>query len=135
KNGGKLRLLPGGVATLHELKTIPVEASGKKVNVTLYTIEGLDFSPTYLWLDEQHIGFAALQGTSGLIRAGSEPTFGTLQKAQEEVASARAITLAKQFIHQPAGDLVIKNVTLFDSTTAKTIPAQRVTVRGDASSV
>jgi hypothetical protein len=131
KKGDKLRLLPGGEATLHELKTIPVEASGKKVNATLYTIEGLDFSPTYLWLDEQHIGFAALQGTSGLIRAGSESTFGTLQKAQEEAESARATTLAKQFIHQPAGDLVIKNVTLFDSTTAKTIPAQRVTVRGE----
>ena len=63
KNGGKLPLLPGGEATLHELKTLPVEANGQKVNATLYQIDGLDFSPTYLWLDDQHNAFAAVQGT------------------------------------------------------------------------
>ncbi len=131
KNGGKLALLPGGEATMRELKSVPVEANGKKVNATLYQIDGLDFSPTYLWMDEQHNAFAVVQGWSGLIRAGFESTFETLLKAQEEVESARAASLAKQFIHHPTGDLVIKNVALFDSTTAKTFPAQRVTVRGE----
>ena len=131
KNGGKLPLLPGGEATLHELKTLPVEANGQKVNATLYQIDGLDFSPTYLWLDGQHNAFAAVQGTSGLIRAGFESTFGTLYKTQEEFENARATSLAKQLIHHPSGDLVIKNVTVFDSATAKTIPTQRVTVRGE----
>src|SRR5271167_1594761 len=32
KNGGKLPLLPGGEAALHELKTVAVEANGQKVN-------------------------------------------------------------------------------------------------------
>jgi imidazolonepropionase-like amidohydrolase len=131
KNTNKLPLLPGGEATMRELKTVTVEAGGKKVNATLYQIDGLDFSPTYLWLDEQHEALAAVQGWSGLIRSGFEGTFGTLLKAQEEVESARAASLAKQFIHHPAGDLVIKNVSLFDSTTAKTVAAQRVTVRGE----
>ncbi len=131
KNGSKLPLLPGGEATLHELKTLPVEANGQKVNAILYQIDGLDFSPTYLWLDDQHNAFAAVQGTSGLIRAGFESTFGTLYKTQEEFENARAASLAKQLIHHPSGDLVIKNVTVFDSTTAKTIPTQRVTVRGE----
>ena len=72
KNGGKLSLLPGGEATLKKLKTVPVEADGKKVNATLYQIDGLDFSPTYLWLDEQHNAFAAVQGWSGLIRPVSK---------------------------------------------------------------
>src|SRR5580704_1023547 len=131
KNGGKLPLLPGGEASLKELKTIPVEANGKKVIVTLYQVDGLDFSPTYLWLDDQHNAFAAVQGWSGLIRAGFESTFGTLYKTQDEIQSARAASLAKHLTHHPAGDLVIKNVTLFDSATAKTVPAQRVTVRGE----
>jgi imidazolonepropionase-like amidohydrolase len=131
KNGSKLPLLPGGEATLHELKSLPVEANGQKVNATLYQIDGLDFSPTYLWLDGQHNAFAAVQGTSGLIRAGFESTLGTLYKTQEEFENARAASLAKQLIHHPSGDLVIKNVTVFDSTTAKTIPAQRVTVLGE----
>jgi len=131
KNGDKLPLLPGGEASLKELKTVPVEANGKKVNATLYQIDGLDFSPTYIWLDEQHNAFAAVQGWSGLMRAGFEGTFATLYKAQEEIESARAASLAKQLVHHPAGDLVIKNVTLFDSVNAKTVPAQRVTVRGE----
>ncbi|HEY4931102.1 MAG TPA: amidohydrolase family protein [Terriglobales bacterium] len=131
KNGGKLSLLPGGEASLRELKTVPVEANGKKVNATLYQVEGLDFSPTYLWCDEQRNALAVVQGWSGLIRVGFESTFATLYKTQDEIQSARSADLAKHLIHHPAGDLVIKNVTIFDSATAKTVPAQRVTVRGE----
>jgi imidazolonepropionase-like amidohydrolase len=131
KNGGKLPLLPGGDATLHELKTVPVEANGQKVNATLYQIEGLDFSPTYLWLDGQHNFFAAVSAWDALIRQGFESVAPTLLAAQQQFESARAASLAKQLIHHPAGDLVIKNVTVFDSASAKTIPAQRVTVRGE----
>ena len=131
KNGGKLPLLPGGEASLRELQSVPVEANGKKMTATLYQIDGLDFSPTYLWMDDQRNAFAAVQGSSGLIRAGFEGTFGTLQNVQEEVESARAGSLARQFIHHPSGDLVIKNVSVFDAVAAKTMPAQRVTVRGE----
>jgi imidazolonepropionase-like amidohydrolase len=131
KNGNKLPLLPGGEATLSQLKTVPVEANGNKVNATLYQITGLDFSPTYLWLDDQNNAFAAVQGWSGFIRAGFESTFGTLYNTQDAIQSARAAELAKQLIHHPTGDLVFKNVTVFDSAAAKNIPAQRVTVRGE----
>jgi len=131
KNGNKLPLLPGGEATLEKLKTLPLDANGKKINATLYQIEGLDFSPTYIWLDEQHNAFAEVQGWSGLIRAGFESTFAALYTAQDEIQSARSASLAKQLIHHPVGDLIIKNVTVFDSATAKTIPAQRITVRGE----
>ena len=131
KNRNKLPLLPAGEATLSELKTVPVEANGRKVNATLYQIEGLDFSPTYIWLDDRHQGFAAVQGWSGLIRAGYESIFGILYNTQDEIQSARAANLAKQLIHHPTGDLIIRNVTVFDSVDAKTVPAQRVTVRGE----
>jgi len=131
KNGGKLPLLPGGEASLKELKTVEVEAGAKKVKATLYQIEGLDFSPTYVWLDDQQNSLAALFPGGALVREGFEGALATLRKAQDDVESARSASLAKQFIHHPAGDLIIKNVTLFDSATAKTEPAQRVTVRGE----
>jgi len=131
KNGNKLPLLPGGEAELTKLKTVAVEANGKKVNASLYQITGLDFSPTYLWLDDQDNGFAAVQGWSGLIRAGFESTFGTLYNTQDAIQSARAAELAKQLIHHPTGDLVFKNVTVFDSAAAKNVPGRRVTVRGE----
>ena len=131
KNGGKLSLLPGGEASIQKLQTVPVEANGKKVDATLYAIEGLSFTPAYLWLDDQHHAFAAVSGWSGLIRQGFESTYAQLLKAQDEVEAARSADLAKQLIHHPAGDIVITNVTVFDSINAKTIPAQRVTVRGE----
>ena len=131
KNSGKLSLLPGGEATLKELKTVPVEANGKKVNAMLYQVEGLDFSPTYIWLDPQHDFLASVDGSYGLAREGFESVLPTVLKPQEEIKSARAADLAKKLIHHPASDLVIKNVTVFDSMNAKTVPAQRVTVRGE----
>lgn len=131
KNGDKLRLLPGGEAKLRKLKTVPVEAGGKKVTVSLYAVDGLSFTPAYVWLDDQHNYFASVYGWSGLVREGYESAVGDLYKVQEQVQSARAAELAKQLTHRPAGDLVITNVTLFDSVNAKTVPSQRVTVRGE----
>jgi imidazolonepropionase-like amidohydrolase len=130
-NGNKLSLLPGGEATLRELKTVPVESAGKKVNVTLYAVDGLSFTPAYVWLDDRHNYFASVYGWSGLVREGYQSSVGDLYKVQEQVQSERASELAKQLTHHPNGDLVIENVNLFDSTNAKPIPSQRVTVRGE----
>ena len=121
------RSQPAGTA-----RRVPSKPNGKKVTATLYQIDGLDFSPTYLWLDDQHNGFAAVQGWSGLVREGFESASPTLHTKPRRKSSRRAAaSLAKQLIHHPAGDLVIKNVSLFDSVNAKTVPAQRVTVRGE----
>ena len=130
-NGNKLSLLPGGEATLRELKTVPVEAGGKKLSATLYAVDGLSFTPNYIWLDNQHDFFASVYGWSGLVREGYESTIGELNKVQEQVQSDRASELAKQLIHHPSGDLVIENVTVFDSVNARAVPSQRVTVRGE----
>jgi len=130
-NGNKLSLIPGGDASLRELKTVPVEADGKKVSVTLYAVDGLSFTPTYVWLDNQHNFLASVYGWSGLVREGYQSSIGQLYKVQEQVQSERAAELAKQLIHHPKGDLVFQNVTLFDSVNAKRVPSQRVTVRGE----
>jgi len=129
-NGNKLSLLPGGEATLRELKTVTVEVDGKKISTTLYAVDGLSFTPAYFWLDDQHNFFAAVYGWSGLVREGCESAIGDLYKVQEQVQSGRAAELAKQLTHQPKGDLVIEKVALFDSVNAKTVPSQRVPVRG-----
>ena len=76
---------PGGEASIKALKTVPVEAGGKKVNATLYQIEGLSFTPVYFWLDDQHNAFAAVSSWSGLIRQGFESAYGTLLKVQDEI--------------------------------------------------
>jgi len=130
-NGNKLSLLPGGEASLRELKTMPIAGGAQQINATLYAVDGLTFTPAYVWLDDQHSFFASVSGWSGLVREGYQSAVGDLYKAQEQVESSRAAELAKQLTHRPEGDLVIKNVTLFDSVNAKAVPSQRVTVRGE----
>jgi imidazolonepropionase-like amidohydrolase len=39
--------------------------------------------------------------------------------------------LAKKLTHKPAGDLIISNVSLFDSNSGKVVPNQHVVVRGE----
>src|SRR5579862_640987 len=130
-NSNKLSLLPAGEAALRELKTVPVEAAGRKVSATLYAVDGLSFTPAYIWLDDQHNFFASVSGWAGLVREGDEGAAAALYKVQEQVQSQRAAEMAKQLTHHPQGDLVIRNVTVFDSVNAKSIPSQRVTVRGE----
>jgi imidazolonepropionase-like amidohydrolase len=128
---GKIDLLPSGEASLHRLTSVPVEADGKKQDVTLYAIEGLAFTPSYVWLDTQGQFVATVSGWSAILRQGFEPALTTLQKAQQQIESSRAQGLAEKLTHKPAGDLVIKNVTVFDSKTATLLPHQRVTVHGE----
>lgn len=50
-NGGKIALLPDGEARIQRSTELDIEASGHKKQVVLYSITGLDFSPTYVWLE------------------------------------------------------------------------------------
>src|SRR5215469_9982951 len=128
---GKLGLLPGGEAGVRKLESVLVDVDGKKRTVTLFAVDGLSFTPSYIWLDADQQFFASVGGWSALIRQGFEPSVATLQKVQREVASARSSELAKKLTHKPAGDLVIKNVAVFDSTKDSVLRGQRVTVRGE----
>ena len=128
---GKLALLPGGEASVRKLESIPVDVDGKKLTVTLFAVDGLAFTPSYVWLDADQQFFASVGGWSALIRQGFEPAVATLQKTQRQVESSRASELAKKLTHKPAGDLVIKNVAVFDSSKGSVLRGQRVTVRGE----
>jgi imidazolonepropionase-like amidohydrolase len=128
---GKLELLPGGEASVRQLKTVSVEGNGKKLSVTLYAIDGLAFTPTYSWLDAEQQLFASVGGWAAIVRQGFESSVATLQEAQRQVESSHASELAKKLTHKPAGDLVIENVSVFDSKTGSVLSKQRVTVRGE----
>ncbi len=52
RNGGKVALLPAGEARVQRETTLDVEAASKKKHVALYSIAGLDFAPTYIWLED-----------------------------------------------------------------------------------
>jgi imidazolonepropionase-like amidohydrolase len=128
---GKQALLPSGEATIRRLASVPTDVEGKKQDVSLYAIEGLAFTPSYIWLDADLQLVADIEGWSVVIRQGLEPAIAVLQKTQQQIEDARASELAAKLTHKPAGDLVIKNVSVFDSKTGTLAPHQRVTVHGE----
>src|ERR1700691_5630733 len=58
ENAGKISLLPDGEARVDRIAGLNLEILGHKRNVTLYAITGLDFAPTYVWLDDRRGFFA-----------------------------------------------------------------------------
>jgi imidazolonepropionase-like amidohydrolase len=131
ESAGKLPVLPSGQAVIRKLQSVPVEASGQKSTATLYEISGLGFTPNYLWLDDDRQFLAETNGWSAVVRHGFESSVSQLRESQRQAEIARAGEFAKALSHKPSGDLVIRNVTLFDSPAGKLLPNQRVTVRGE----
>ena len=131
KNNGKLPLLPGGEASIRKMKSETVEGGGQKRTATLYEISGLGFTPSYLWLDDDKQFLASISGPSAVVRSGFEPAVPALRESQRLVEIGRAADQAMRLTHKPSGDLVIRNVVIFDSLTGSLMPNQRVTVRGN----
>jgi imidazolonepropionase-like amidohydrolase len=128
---GKLPVLPSGQAAIRKLQSVPVEACGKQSTATLFEISGLGFTPNYVWLDDHQQFLAVVYGWMAVVRQGFESSVAPLRESQRAAEIVRAGELAKALGHKPSGDLIIRNVTLFDSSAGKVLPDQRVTVRGE----
>jgi len=73
-NGEKVALLPEGEASTERVTEINIEVSGRNKRLSLYAIRGLDFSPTYLWLDQRQSFFAVVDDWFTVIPEGWEPS-------------------------------------------------------------
>jgi len=130
KKGGRLPVLPSGEARIRQLRTLEIEGNGKHVSASLYEISGLSFTPGYLWMDGDQRLVAATTSWFATIRQGFEGSLKGLQDAQQAVEQERWAELAKQFTHKPEGDLIIKNVSVFDALNGKVLVNQRLTIKG-----
>jgi Amidohydrolase family len=128
---GKLAVLPSGEAGIRKLQSLPVSSGGKKETAALYEMTGLSFTPVYIWLDSRGQLFATVSGWSTVVEQGFESSVPGLLASQQKFENARAAELAKHLTHKPAGDLVIRNVSVFDSQNKTVLRNQRVTVRGN----
>jgi imidazolonepropionase-like amidohydrolase len=127
QNGGKIGLLPEGEARVERKTELEIDSKGRKKNLTLYIISGLDFSPTYFWGEGADKFFASVDEWGTIIPEGWESSAPTLLAAQNKVKESRAADLAAKLAHHPRGNgIVFKNVNLFDAESGKIIPNQDV---------
>jgi Amidohydrolase family len=128
--GHELALLPAGEARIESAGSITVAAAdGKTTALTHYRITGLDFSPTPLWLDEAGNTAAIASSWFSVLPALYRESAAKLIAAQIEVNSTRASQLARQAMHAPSGDLVIRNARLFDPRDLSVTAGMSVLIR------
>jgi len=129
KNGGKIALLPEGEVRVERVKELDIEAAGQKKHVTLYSIVGLDFSPTYVWLDDQNKFFASMDTWGSIIPEGWESTVKPLLGAQDAVKQARASQLAARLAHHAPGGIILEHVNIFDAESEEIKPDRYVWIK------
>ena len=121
---GGVTLLPTGRATLETLGTTTLQDTADPVTITLYGINGLDTSTTYVWLDEDLQFFGVDYGWFGITREGFEAHIETLKRIQSDATDAFYERASKAITTPLDGLLVIAGARLFDSLVgALTAPA------------
>ena len=130
--GHRLALLPIGEAAIEPIgEGIVVTSGDRKQYVAGYAITGLEFTPTYLWLDRDGALFAIASGWTDLVREGWEPAVKTLTAVQDSLRTIRGRADAKRLGDHPAGPVAFVGAALFDAPNAKLLPGTTVLVEGN----
>lgn len=129
--GHQLALLPEGEATIEKVGSLKLEANGQSRTVNQYSIGGLGFTPSSVWLNEDGSFFAVSGGWVVVVMEGWESTVDALAKAQDQQSDRRAGDLVKKLAHKPAQALVFEHANLFDSDAATMRPHSTVVISGN----
>jgi hypothetical protein len=126
----KLPLLPAGEARLTAAGSVTVKGTdGAAVELQLYLVSGLDFSPTPIWLDREGHTAAVLSGWLAVLDGAYGTSLDALLKAQTTAAEADSATLARKLTRIPAHDVVIRGARLFDPRDLSVTPSMSVLIR------
>ncbi len=130
--GGSLALLPAGRASARRIDRMTVEAGGRRETVDLVAIEGVGFSPSFVWLRPDGSMFAQVSAWMSVVPQGWEGTVRALLERQERRSAERAAEIAKRIAHRPPGGvLAIRGAALFDAERAEVRPGMTILVRGE----
>jgi hypothetical protein len=113
--GGKLPLLPQGEASLQHLSQLQISNGKSSRRISLYSIGGMGFQPTSLWLDEDGELFATFDGFATVVRQGWQDSLAAMRVAQDAQEARRRTEQARSSRRTPAGPVVIEHANLFDA--------------------
>jgi imidazolonepropionase-like amidohydrolase len=123
-----LPLLPRGRAQLREHQTIDV--GGERV--TLHGIEGLDFTPTYVWLRADGTMFAQSDGTYvHVVPEGREGVLERLVDEQAKTERGRVREAATTFSRRPRKGWILRSARIFDARSGTVQAGKAIVIEGD----
>lgn len=112
--GGKLDLLPSGSASILKLADKTIKLDAQEQTVSLYAMSGFDFTPKYLWLDEEKELFALTLGWMGLVPEGRAAVLPVLQEVQDQAEQDYHRQLAASMTNHLPADWILRNVAILD---------------------
>lgn len=122
-----LALLPAGEARIEPVDGVRV---GSERIFELYLINGLDFQPSPIWIGPDG-AMASVSTWVSVVPSGSEADIPAMMAAQEKQRNERSARLARELVHVPEGDLVIRHARLFDPRDLSVSESMSVLVRGE----
>jgi imidazolonepropionase-like amidohydrolase len=130
--GMTMPALPGGTLTLDKGETLTVQGAGGPLQVTRYTLSGIDLTPETMLLDPDGKLFASVDPSEVLVRKGYEGEEVRLRKLAADWSTQRFVDLERQVAHRYDAPVRISNVRLFDPKTSTLTAPVSVLVRGKA---
>jgi imidazolonepropionase-like amidohydrolase len=127
----RLPLLPEGEAHIRRTGEISIKAGTESRHVVSYEIDGLDFTPITIWLDDGDTFFASVSSWLSIIRKGWESNVTEILKKQDEMEAGRSTALARSLTRKPASPVAIVDANLFDAETGILYPHSTVVISGN----
>ena len=131
KPGRRLALLPAGEASDEPLTARRVETSGKSRSIRLHAVGGLDFQPSYVWLEETGDLFAIVGDWFTVVPEGWESVAPDLLRVQQEREARRSGEAVRRVRRIPVKPLAFTGARLFDANQAAALPGRTVVVSGN----
>ena len=124
-----LPVLPGGTLRLDEIEKMNVDGADGPIEVTSYSLSGIDINPTYFLLDENGDFFAVMSPRFAIIRNGYEAEDERLRGLSADYEAKRFEDIQRRLARHYDGPVWIRNVHVFDpGTQARTEPVSVVVV-------
>jgi imidazolonepropionase-like amidohydrolase len=123
-----LALLPAGEAHIEAGGTVK-GADGRTLHQ--YLITGLGFEPGTVWLDDDGNTVGTVSNWFSVVPEARAPDVPAMIAKDDETLNERSARLAKELVHAPKGDLVIRNARLFDPRDLSVTDHTSVLVRGE----
>ena len=122
--------LPSGTLRLEKGETLTMTGKAIPIQVTAYTLSGVDLYPDYLLLDAAGTLFANITPTVVLVREGYEGEEKRLRALATKMSTDRYIAIQKEVARRYDAPLRIRNVRVFDPATKTSSQSLTIVVRG-----
>jgi hypothetical protein len=132
KAGGTLPLLPDGEAHIEKAGEATVLSAGQTKHLTVYSITGLDLTPTRVWMEDDGSWFGVVDPWFSLVPEGWESAIDPLVAKQQELEREHDRSAAERLAHKPpAAGLALTHARVLDVERGRWVPDQTVVVTGD----